>query len=294
MLYSGKELLAACQRHNCAIWECVLAEEPQKQEQSQDEFLADLQKIYDVMKSAALRGKDEELTSVSGLLHGNATRLFRHSDAGRLLSPETLRAMSMAISTSEVNASMGKIVASPTAGAAGILPACLVSWQQRTGCDDNEVLHGMMTAAQIGAIVMARANVSGAEGGCQAECGSAAAMAAAALTELMGGTPEQALNAAGYALIHVMGLVCDPIGGRVEYPCFLRNASGVLNAMGAAELALAGIQNFADFDGVVQAMKEVGDSLPAPLRETGLGGIAKHCHAAFREKNKEQLPLIRE
>lgn len=283
MLYSATDVLQQCQQRHLAIWELVLEDEPAQQHQTREEFLSSLEKIYQIMSEAAIKGENTTLSSISGLLKGNSTKLFQYAAEAKLLSVETIRAMSMAVSTSEVNASMGRIVASPTAGAAGILPACLVSWHLHSNCSNDEIIRGLMTASQVGAIVMARANVSGAEGGCQAECGSAAAMAAAALVELMGGTPEQAFDAAGFALISVMGLVCDPIGGRVEFPCFLRNASGVLNAMGAAEMSMAGLQNFATFDDVVRAMKEVGDALPTTLRETGMGGIAKHC-SKCREK----------
>lgn len=281
MYKTAEDLLKDCNDKNRSIWEVVL-DQSAEEYGSEDNFKEELLKIYKTMKEAAQKGQEESLVSISGLLHGNAKKLNDHKGKSHFFSDEIIDLMSMAISTSEVNASMGKIVASPTAGAAGILPACLIFWQKKASLTDEEMLPGLMTASQIGAIIMHRANVSGAEGGCQAETGSASAMAAGALVELAGGSPEQALDAAGFAIVNVLGLVCDPIGGRVEYPCFMRNANGVLNALGAAELSLAGIQTFADFDDVVVAMQEVGDSLPESLRETGLGGIAKHCRACYQ------------
>lgn len=277
MYTTAKKLLSHCELNQCAIWEVALESTEMDEKMDAAAIYQDLLHIYEVMKAACERGQKEPLSSITGLLHGNAYQLMQERQHQALLPPELLDAMSMALSTSEVNAAMGRIVASPTAGAAGILPACLRYWQKLHHADDETTIRGLLTASHVGAIIMARANVSGAEGGCQAETGSASAMAAAALVELSGGTPEQALQAASYALIHVMGLVCDPIGGRVEYPCLLRNANGVLNALGSAEMALHDLQTFHDFDQVVMAMKEVGDALPASLRETGLGGIAKQC-----------------
>lgn len=282
MFKSGADLLKFCHQEKKSIWEASLIQSLEKGQMNQKAFEEKLLSIYQVMKSAALRGKNEALSSVSGLLHGNAKALSDYKPKAKLFSKDIIDLMSMAISTSEVNASMGTIVASPTAGAAGILPACLVFYQEKYQLDDKKMLQGLLTASQVGAVIMHRANVSGAEGGCQAETGSASAMAAAALVELMGGSPEQALNAAGFAIVNILGLVCDPIGGRVEYPCFMRNANGVLNALGSAEMAMANLQTFADFDQVVAAMQEVGESLPASLRETGLGGIAKHCKTCFQ------------
>lgn len=282
MYRNAEKLLTDCQETNRAIWEVALASSLVDQNQTEEELISELLGVYQVMKDAATQGQKEELHSVSGLLRGNAKRVHDHRTRAQFLPEELVELLSSAISTSEVNAAMGKIVASPTAGAAGILPACLLYWQKKSDVEDREMIKGLLTASQIGAVIMHRANVSGAEGGCQAETGSAAAMSAAALVELSGGTPEEALNAAGFAIVNVLGLVCDPIGGRVEYPCFMRNANGVLNELGAAEMALAGVQSFAKFDNVVVAMQEVGDSLPPSLRETGLGGIARHCDSCFK------------
>ena len=185
-----------------------------------------------------------------------------------------ISAMAKALSTSEVNASMGRIVAAPTAGASGIVPAALLSAQEKLNLSDEDTILGLFAAAGIGEIVAKNATISGAEGGCQAECGVAAAMAAGAIVEMAGGSPEEVFHAASFSIVNVMGLVCDPIGGLVEYPCALRNASGVINAMISADLALAGVKSLVPFDEVVDAMYKVGKMLPDALKETALGGVA--------------------
>lgn len=256
------------------IWQIALDNQVELEGRPEEEMLDEMKKSYEIMRDAATKGLDTELESMSRRIKGNAFHLANHAKGETILGASLVSAMAYAVSVSEVNASMGKIVAAPTAGAAGILPALLYREETEFGRSLDDIAKALVTAAQIGAIVSYNATVSGAAGGCQAECGSAAAMGAAALVELHGGSPAQSFAAAGYALINVMGLVCDPIDGLVEYPCFLRNASGVMNAMSAADLALANVQNLVDFDRVVVAMKQVGDSLPPSLRETGIGGIA--------------------
>jgi L-serine dehydratase len=182
--------------------------------------------------------------------------------------------MARALSGSEVNASMGRICAAPTAGASGILPAVLLGVAEQYGLPEQALLDAMLTSSGIGILIDLGATLSGARGGCQAECGASAAMAAAAAVELMGGTPAQALHAAAIALKNVMGLVCDPIAGLVECPCAKRNASGAANAMLSADLALAGIKSAIPLDEVIAAMARVGRMLPSALRETSAGGIA--------------------
>jgi len=182
--------------------------------------------------------------------------------------------MARAFSTSEVNASMGKICAAPTAGSSGILPAVIITAAEVLEADEKIKINALFTAAGIGRIIATHATISGAEGGCQAECGSAAAMAAGAVVEMAGGTPEQIFHAAAIALKNIMGLICDPVAGLVESPCAKRNASGAVNAFISAEQALAGIQSVIPFDEVVEAMKFVGKAIPYEFRETALGGIA--------------------
>ena len=174
----------------------------------------------------------------------------------------------------ETNASMGRIVAAPTAGSAGVIPGVLLALQKAKGYDDVQIERASACAAAVGYLITCNATVSGAEGGCQAEIGSAAAMAAAAAVELEGGSPRQCLNAAGNALTNMMGLVCDPVAGLVEVPCQKRNASGAATALVSAQIALTGIGNLVGFDQAVEAMFKVGRSLPFELRESALGGLA--------------------
>ncbi len=199
-----------------------------------------------------------------------------YKNKGNTISGQLINsAMAKALSTSEVNASMGKIVAAPTAGASGILPSAIISVKEKFNLSHEDMIHGLFTAAGIGEIIAKNATISGAEGGgCQAECGTASSMAAAAIVEMLGGSVEASFNGASFALLNIMGLICDPIAGLVEFPCALRNASGVVNAMISADLALAGIDSIVPFDEVVDAMYKVGKSMPESLRETALGGIA--------------------
>ncbi|MGF0040622.1 L-serine ammonia-lyase, iron-sulfur-dependent, subunit alpha [Peptoniphilaceae bacterium SGI.131] len=275
MFKSGKDLLDKCKSRKIPIWECAAEEEIINYNGTMQQIFDRNRIILDVMKKSALKATREAVKSVSGIIGGDAKKLFEYSNtANTLLDSKILRLMSMGLSTSEVNASMGKIVAAPTAGAAGIVPAVLTSVQIDKGFSDEDLIKALLTTGAIGSIIMRNASVSGAVGGCQAEAGSASAMAAAGLVELMGGTPEQSLHAASFALIHVMGLVCDPIAGLVEYPCLFRNSSGAINAYISAEMALAGIKSLAPFDEVVQAMKEVGDQMNPNFKETALGGVA--------------------
>lgn len=225
-----------------------------------------------VMREAVDRGLEGEVRSRSGLVGGDAARVASSQD-GPVGGPFSAT-LAAALATAEVNAAMGRIVAAPTGGASGVLPAVLLTSAESRGLDDEALVDGMFAAAAIGAVIAARATLAGAAGGCQAEIGSAAAMAAAAVTELYGGTPQQAGHAASIALQGLMGLVCDPIGGLVEVPCVARNATGAAVALSAIELALAGVTFPIPFDEVVDAAAQVGRSLPPSLRETALGGLA--------------------
>lgn len=276
MFKSGNELLKYCEDKNTSISEAALTIETESYGTPREVIFDRNRIILDVMKNSAIKATRQEVESVSGIIGGDAKKMYDYAqNAGNtLLDSKILNLMAMGLSTSEVNASMGKIVAAPTAGAAGILPAVLTSVQMDKGFSDDELIKALMTTGAIGAIIMRNSSVSGAVGGCQAEAGSASAMAAAGLVELMGGSPSQALDAASFALIHVMGLVCDPIAGLVEYPCLFRNSSGAVNAFISAEMALAGIKSLVPFDEVVKAMKEVGDQMSSNLKETALGGVA--------------------
>ncbi|MDO5027546.1 MAG: L-serine ammonia-lyase, iron-sulfur-dependent, subunit alpha [Tissierellia bacterium] len=275
MFVSGKELLKICETQNISISEAAIMREHENYGTSRETIFDRNRIILEVMKKSAQKATREEVRSVSGIIGGDAKKLFDYAQkSDTLLDRKILELMAMGLSTSEVNASMGKIVAAPTAGAAGIIPAVLTSAQKQKAFSDEQLIHALMTSGAIGSIIMKNASVSGAVGGCQAETGSASAMAAAALVELMGGSPAQALDAASFALIHVLGLICDPVAGLVEFPCSFRNSSGAVNAYMSAELALAGVRSLVAFDEVVKAMKEVGDAMSPTLKETAMGGLA--------------------
>jgi L-serine dehydratase len=225
-----------------------------------------------VMEQAIERGMSGEARSRSGLVGGDAARVAAHAPA--LFGEPFDRALASALATVEVNAAMGRIVAAPTAGASGVVPAVLFTVAERIGAGREALVRALAAAGGIGAVIAARASLAGASGGCQAEVGSAAAMAAAAATELAGGTAEQAGHAGSLALQGLLGLVCDPVGGLVEVPCVVRNATGAAVAMAAVEMALAGVTFPIPFDEVVDAAASVGRSLPPSLRETAIGGLA--------------------
>ena len=210
--------------------------------------------------------------SPSGLVGGKGKLMEQAEDT--LCGPFLQKVIATALKTGECNACMGRIVAAPTAGASGVMPAVLLPVRDKLGLSDEKMIQALYVAAGFGQVIAIRASISGAEGGCQAEIGSASAMAAAALVFLKGGTPEQMANACAMALKNLMGLVCDPVAGLVEVPCVKRNVVGAVNALSCADMALAGIGCAIPCDEVIDAMGAVGKSLPPSLRETGLGGLA--------------------
>ncbi|HET7275583.1 MAG TPA: L-serine ammonia-lyase, iron-sulfur-dependent, subunit alpha [Longimicrobiaceae bacterium] len=225
-----------------------------------------------VMRDAIDEGLKGEVRSPSGMTGGRARRLFE--DGPRLLGSRLTVTLARAISTLEVNASMGLIVAAPTAGAAGVLPAILISAGEFLDANEEQLVDGMLVAGGVGGVIAHRASLSGAEGGCQAETGTAAAMGAAAVTWLAGGTHEQIATSVALSLQGMLGLICDPIGGLVEIPCIYRNASAAMQAISAAEMALAGLDFPVSADEVIDVMGEVGRKMPVAYRETALGGLA--------------------
>ena len=274
---NGAALLAYCEEHGATLSEAFLAREAALAASLgyADGAAAYLREALAVMRCAARRPIDEALPSMGGLIGGEARKLADlHERGGELCDDQLSCAIAYAMAVLETNASMGRIVAAPTAGSAGVLPGVLLALQRTRGYGDDDLARGLAAAAAIGYLITRNATVSGAEGGCQAEVGSAAAMAAAASVELMGGTPAQCFAAASNALTNMMGLVCDPIAGLVEEPCQKRNAAGAAVALVSAQIALAGIGNLVDFDQTVEAMRKVGRSLPFELRESALGGIA--------------------
>lgn len=268
------ELVETAKENGISVGEAVLKDQAAQMEQTEEHLLAQMEESLQVMEKAVESGMDPGLRSTSGLTGGDAWKMMKYRKTGGMTGSFMTGAMARALAVSEYNAAMGKIVAAPTAGSCGIMPGCLVSVMKERGIAREKILRGMFTAAGFGMVIAKRASVSGAQGGCQAECGSAAAMTAAALTEIMGGTPQQAADACAMALKNQLGLVCDPVAGLVEIPCIKRNVAGIMIAFSSADMALAGIVSKIPVDEVVDAMKEVGDSLPCALKETAQGGLA--------------------
>ncbi len=251
----------------------ALAREAEESGESPEQVLARMDAALEVMERSIERGLTGEARSRSGLVGGDARTVAEN--APRLSGDGLSTAIARALAVAEVNASMGRIVAAPTGGASGVLPAVLTTIAERTGASREQTVLALVTAAAIGGIIAARATLSGAAGGCQAEIGSAAAMAAAAAVELAGGTPAQAGHAASFAMQGLLGLACDPVGGRVEIPCVARNATGCAVALTGVEMALSGATFPIPLDEVIDAMAHVGRSLPPSLRETARGGLAR-------------------
>ncbi|QQY78804.1 L-serine dehydratase [Keratinibaculum paraultunense] len=287
MFNKGSELLNLCKSENKKIWEIIIQKEIEETQISYEELMENMNSILNVMINSANAALDKEITSVSGLIGGDAKKMEDYKNTENTISGSIIiSAIAKALSTSEINASMGKIVAAPTAGASGILPSAIICVKEKFNLTNEDMIHGLLTASGIGEIIAKNATISGAEGGCQAECGVASSMAAAALVEMVGGSVDACFNAASFALLNIMGLICDPIAGLVEFPCALRNASGVVNAMISADLALAGIKSIVPFDEVVDAMYKVGKAMPESLKETALGGVAA---TPTGEKIKKQI-----
>lgn len=272
---NAKELLKVCQEQGLSISAVMLQRELTEGEQDPEETDRKMDRVLEIMKSAASTPIHTPVKSMGGLIGGEAKKISDHKDTEKGLCGDLLeRAVIYAMATLETNASMGLIVASPTAGSAGIVPGLLLALQEVYNYSDKYIQKALFNAGAIGYLAMRNATVAGAVGGCQAETGVAAAMAASAATELLGGTPLQCTHAASTVLMNMLGLVCDPVGGLVEYPCQNRNAAGVANALVASEMALAGITQLIPLDEMITIMYTVGKKLPAELRETALGGCA--------------------
>ena len=272
---NANELLTLCKEQNLSISEVMHSREIITGECPAEETDQKMARVLEIMKEAARSPIEKPIRSMGGLIGGEAQKLAQHSSSGQGLCGELLeKAVTYAMATLETNASMGLIVASPTAGSAGIVPGLLLAFQEVYDFTDKEIQQVLFNAGAVGYLAMRNATVAGAVGGCQAEVGVASAMAASAAVELMGGTPKQCLDAASTVLMNMLGLVCDPVGGLVEYPCQNRNAAGVANALIAAEMSLAGIPQLIPFDEMLEAMYKVGKRLPVELRETALSGCA--------------------
>ncbi len=282
---NAEELLALCSQGGQKISAVMKQRECDLGEVTMEQACGRMQKALTIMRQAAVTPLETPVKSVGGLIGGEAGKLELHRSMGESICGAVLgRGIAYAMAVLEVNASMGVIVAAPTAGSAGIVPGLLLALQEEYHFSDEQMVDALFHAGAIGYLAMRNATVAGAVGGCQAEVGVAAAMAAGAAVELMGGEPGQSLDAAATVLMNMLGLVCDPVGGLVEYPCQNRNAAGVANALIAAELALSGIRQLIPFDEMLDTMYQVGKRIPYELRETALGGCAaspsgcRFCH----------------
>ena len=282
---NAKELLALCREKNLPISEVMRQREILLGETTAEIVDQRMDRVLEIMKDAAFSPIKDPVISMGGLIGGEARKLCEFHDLGKSLCGNVLgKGITYAMATLETNASMGLIVASPTAGSAGIVPGLMLALQDVYSFSDEKIRQALFNAGAIGYLAMRNATVAGAVGGCQAEVGIASAMAASAAVELLDGTPLQCTYAASTVLMNMLGLVCDPVGGLVEYPCQNRNAAGVSNALIAAEMSLAGITQFIPLDEMIDTMYAVGKKLPAELRETALGGCAatpsacEKCH----------------
>lgn len=282
---NAKELLALCQKKKLPISEVMRQREILLGETTAEIVDQRMDRVLEIMKDAAFSPIKDPVISMGGLIGGEARKLCEFHNLGKSLCGNVLgKGITYAMATLETNASMGLIVASPTAGSAGIVPGMMLALQEVYGFSDKKIRQALFNTGATGYLAMRNATVAGAVGGCQAEVGIASAMAASAAVELLGGTPLQCTYAASTVLMNMLGLVCDPVGGLVEYPCQNRNAAGVSNALIAAEMSLAGITQFIPLDEMIDAMYTVGKKLPAELRETALGGCAatpsacEKCH----------------
>ena len=273
-LASMSEIFERMARNGQELWEVVLADDMDERQVSREASMAKMLTTWQAMQDAAdsYTGRKR---SVSGLVGGDGMKMRQYTFRGCAMTGGYVsEVIAEALSMAESNACMRRIVAAPTAGASGVLPAVLIPLRERDALSDEVMIQALYVAAGFGQVIATRASIAGAEGGCQAEVGSASGMAAAALVHVMGGTGEQMAHACAMALSNTLGLVCDPVAGLVEVPCVKRNVMGAVNALSCAEMALSGAESAIPCDEVIDAMRAVGDALPAALRETGGGGLA--------------------
>ncbi|PMC38400.1 L-serine ammonia-lyase, iron-sulfur-dependent, subunit alpha [Bacillus sp. UMB0899] len=274
MFRNVEELVLQAESKGVKISEIMIEQECQVSERTRKDVLAQMERNLVVMEQAVEKGL-KGVKSHSGLTGGDAVLLQNYLQKGNFLSGSTiLDAVSKAVATNEVNAAMGTICATPTAGSAGVVPGTLFAVKEKLNPSRKEMIEFLFTSGAFGFVIANNASISGAAGGCQAEVGSASGMAAAAIVEMAGGTPRQAANAMAITLKNMLGLVCDPVAGLVEVPCVKRNAMGAANAMIAADMALAGITSRIPCDEVIEAMFKIGQTMPTALKETAQGGLA--------------------
>ncbi|MCR6111164.1 L-serine ammonia-lyase, iron-sulfur-dependent, subunit alpha [Bacillus sp. A301a_S52] len=287
MFRNVEELINQCEKEQLPISEVMIQQEMVVHDRSREDIVAQMEKNLEVMERAVNRGILEQVKSVSGLTGGDGKKLNDYIQLNDTLSGHLmLDAVSKAMATNEVNAAMGTICATPTAGSAGVVPGTLFAVKEKLNPTHDQMINYLFASGAFGFIIANNASISGAAGGCQAEVGSATGMAAAAIVEMAGGTPRQSAQAMAIALKNMLGLVCDPVAGLVEVPCVKRNAFGASNALVAADLALAGIESRIPCDEVIDAMYRIGETMPSMLRETGEGGLAA---TPTGKKYKEQI-----
>ncbi|HHC9454034.1 TPA: L-serine ammonia-lyase, iron-sulfur-dependent, subunit alpha [Staphylococcus aureus] len=276
MFDSIRETIDYAVENNMSFADIMVKEEMELSGKSRDEVRAQMKQNLDVMRDAVIKGTTGDgVESVTGYTGHDAAKLRDYNETHHALSGyEMIDAVKGAIATNEVNAAMGIICATPTAGSSGTIPGALFKLEKTHDLTEEQMIDFLFTSALFGRVVANNASVAGATGGCQAEVGSASAMAAAAAVAIFGGSPEASGHAMALAISNLLGLVCDPVAGLVEIPCVMRNAIGSGNALISADLALAGIESRIPVDEVFEAMDKVGRNLPASLRETGLGGLA--------------------
>lgn len=282
------DLVAAATQANEPLSKIILREQAEATESTEEALYAQMERSLEVMRESVEEGLDPDKRSASGLTGGDAYKMMRAVQENRNICGKIFGdAMTKALAVSQTNACMGRIVAAPTAGSCGILPSALLTISESRNIRNEDVVMALFTASAVGMVIANNASIAGAAGGCQAECGAASAMAAAAIVEICGGTPKMCEHACAIALKNILGLVCDPVAGLVEIPCIKRNAAGVANAFVAAELALAGIESAIPADEVIIAMKKIGDAMSSTLKETAEGGLAvtptgkKLCEKVF-------------
>lgn len=276
MYMSVKELVKDSMDKQTPISELMIQQEMAKNKASREEVWSTMERNLDVMEAAVKRGSEGNgVFSKTGLTGGEAILLKKYREKGHTLSGDLMmEAVQNAIATNEVNASMGVVCATPTAGSTGTLPGVIFVIKKRLNLDHDQMVRFLFTAGAFGMVIANNAGIAGATGGCQAEVGSASAMGAAAAVEMAGGNAEQSAEALAMAISNLLGLVCDPVAGLVELPCVKRNAIGAGNALISADMALAGLTNKIPADEVISAMDKIGKDLPKALRETGQGGLA--------------------
>lgn len=274
MFRNVSELVEQASNSNKKLYELMIEQEIELTGKSKEEIISRMLTQFHVMKEAAAKGM-KGVVSHSGMTGRDGKKIREYLDKGNYLTDKTtLKAACYAVSINEVNASMGLICATPTAGSSGVLPAVLLAVGEKLNLDDETIALHLFTAGAFGFVIANNAFISGAAGGCQAEIGSASAMAAAAAVEMAGGTPFQSAHAMAMALKNMLGLTCDPLAGLVEVPCIKRNAAGAVNAISSAELALAGVESKVPWDEVISAMYNIGLAIPVTLRETSVAGLA--------------------